>query len=256
MTGADAWARLIASGAPVRDPVAVVVAHADDETLWTGAALGRMADCRLVHLTDSSPRDLGDARRSGFATRGAYAAARMEELDAALVALDASPRRFAYEVPDQEAFEHVPTLVERLVIDCAGVAAIATHPYEGGHPDHDAAALAVRAAADRLGVPVVEFASYNLHGGERVWARFEPDPGCPEHGRPLLPGERARIDRALAAHASQAGVFGDWRPEVERWRAAPRYDFTRPPPGEGCLYDGFGWALTSRRWRERAGAWA
>jgi LmbE family N-acetylglucosaminyl deacetylase len=253
---ADAWARLIASGAPVRETVAVVVAHADDETLWAGAALGRMADCRLIHLTDSSPRDLGDARRLGFDTREAYTAARAEELDAALVALGATPVRIAYGVPDQEAVDHLPSIVERLIVDCAGVEAIATHAYEGGHPDHDAAALSVRIAADRLGVPVVEFASYNLHRGERVWARFEPDPGRPEHSRPLLPDEQARIDAALAAHQSQAGVFSDWRPEVERWRAAPRYDFTWPPPGEGCLYDGFGWALTSASWRERAAAWA
>jgi len=253
---ADAWARLIASGTPVREAVAVVVAHADDETLWAGAALGRMADCRLIHLTDSSPRDLGDARRLGFDTRQSYAAARAAELDAALVALGASPARIGYGVPDQEAVDNLPLLIERLTVDCAGVGAIATHPYEGGHPDHDAAALAVRVAADRLGVPVVEFASYNLHGGERVWAQFGSDPDCPEHSRPLLPNERARIDTALSAHRSQAGVFGEWRPEVERWRAAPRYDFSRPPPGEGCLYDGFGWALTSTRWRERAAAWA
>ena len=256
MSDADAWARLIASGVPVREPVAVVVAHADDETLWAGAAIGRMADCRLVHLTDSSPRDLGDARRLGFDTREAYAAARAAELDAALVALGAMPVRIGHGVPDQESIDHLPLIIERLTNDCAGVGAIATHAYEGGHPDHDAAALAVRVAADRLGVPVVEFASYNRHGGERVWARFEPDPGCPEHSRPLLPDERARIDAALATHRSQAGVFGEWRPEVERWRAAPRYDFSRPPPGEGCLYDGFGWALTSAVWRERAAAWA
>ena len=256
MNDPDAWARLIASGAPVREPVAVVVAHADDETLWAGAALGRMMDCRLVHLTDSSPQDLSDARRLGFATRAEYAATRAEELDAALVALGTAPTRIGYGVPDQELVEHLPMLIGRLMADCAGVSAVATHAYEGGHPDHDAAALLVRAAADRLGVPVVEFASYNLHGGERVWARFEPDPGCPEHSRPLLPDERDRIDRALSAHASQAGVFGEWCPAVERWRAAPRYDFTAPPPGEGCLYDGFGWALTSDRWRERAAAWA
>lgn len=256
MRDADAWARLIASGAPVREPIAVVVAHADDETLWAGAAIGRMADCRLIHLTDSSPRDLADARRLRFDTREAYAAARAEELEAALVALGATPARIGYGVPDQEAVDHLPLLTQRLTADCASVGVIATHAYEGGHPDHDAAALAVRVAADRLGVPVVEFASYNLHGSERVWARFEPDAGCPEHSRPLLPEERARIDAALAAHRSQAEVFGDWRPEVERWRAAPRYDFSRPPPGEGCLYDGFGWALNSAAWRERAAAWA
>lgn len=255
MSRADAFARALASGAPVAEPVAVVVAHADDETLWAGAALARMTDCRLMHLTDSAPHDMADAERLGFAAREDYALARAAELDSALTLLGATPRRYAYGVPDQESVERLSGLIDRLAADCAGVAAIVTHPYEGGHPDHDAAALAVRAAADRLAVPVVEFASYHLVEGERVWARFWPDCDHPEHSRPLLPEERGRIDRALAAHASQAAVFGEWRPEVERWRAAPRYDFTRPPPPGACLYDGFGWALTSERWREAASAW-
>lgn len=245
----------LASGEPIDEPVAVVVAHADDETLWTGAALSRLRNCRLIHLTDSAPRDMADAGRLGIGSREEYAALRARELDRALVELDAAPERFGYGVPDKEAVEHLPELIERLGTDCAGVAAIITHPYEGGHPDHDAAALAVRVAAERIGQPALaEFACYRLVGGERVWAEFAPDPSAPEHRRTLSPFERGRIDRALAAHASQATVFGPWRPELERWRDAPAYDFTRPPPGDAVLYDGFGWQLTSERWRERARA--
>jgi hypothetical protein len=97
--------------------------------------------------------------------------------------------------------------------------------------------------------PVVEFACYAKADGARQFGRFVPDPASPEQVRRLSPDDHARVDAALAAHASQAHVFGDWRPEAERWRTAPRYDFTLPPPGEGALYDGFGWALTSDRWR-------
>lgn len=252
---ADGWAARLAGGERIAEPVAIVVAHADDESLFAGALLRRLARGRLIHLTDGAPRDMRDAARLGFAVRGDYAAARARELDAAVAALGGDPLRRAYGVADQEAIEAVERIADRLTDDLRGAAVVATHAYEGGHPDHDAAALAVAIACDRLGpaAPVrVEFASYHLLDGERVWARFRPDPDRPEHVRPLDAEDRARIDAALAAHASQAAVFDDWRPDAERWRAAPRYDFSRPPPGEGCLYDLFGWSLTSARWRARA----
>ena len=232
-----------------------MVAHADDETLLAGALLRRLEQGRLIHVTDGAPRDMRDAERLGFATREAYAGARARELDAAVAALGGDPARREYRVPDQEAIEAVERVADRLTEDLRGAAVVATHAYEGGHPDHDAVALAVAIACDRLGEAAparVEFASYHLLDGERVWARFWPDPDCPEHVRTLDAEDRERIEAALAAHASQAAVFDDWRPEVERWRAVPRYDFLAPPPPGDCLYDLFGWTLTSDRWRARA----
>lgn len=249
MSKADRWARRLASGDPIDERVALVIAHPDDETLWAGAALRRLRALTLVLVTDGAPEDMADACRLGFATRSAYAAARAIELAGAVAALDARPRLIRYDVPDQGIADDVGMVADRLAHDCADSAAILTHPYEGGHPDHDAVALAVRIAADRIGVPVVEFACYACFDGTRVFARFVADPACPAQERPLDAADRARIGRALAAHVTQASVFGDWRPDVERWRTAPRYDFTRPPPGEAVLYDDFGWAMTSGRWR-------
>ena len=250
------WAERLASGEPIAEPVAVVVAHADDETLWAGSALGRFRDCRLIHLTDSAPRDGGDAARLGIATREAYAALRAAELDEALQRLGATPVRIGYAIADKELVDHLPDLVDRLARDCAGAAAIVAHPYEGGHPDHDSAAFAVSRAAARMVDPpaLVEFASYHEVGGTRVFGRFWTDPEHPEQVRPLPPDERSRVADALAAHASQADVFGEYRPDAERWRAAPRYDFAASPPPGRALYDGFGWDVTSASWRERAAA--
>lgn len=246
------WAAWLADGAVVEEPVALVVAHADDETLWAGSALPRLSSCRLIHLTDSAPRSMIDAHRLGIDRREDYARLRAAELDAALAELGAAPERIAYDVPDQETADHLPELVERLANDCRGVSAVITHPYEGGHPDHDSAALAARIVADRLGCALVEFACYAEFDGTRVFGRFWPGP--PEHTRPLSPFERGAVARALAAHASQRDVIGDYLPDAERWREAPRYDFMRPPPPGRSLYDRFGWAITSERWRERARA--
>ncbi|PAX08046.1 PIG-L deacetylase family protein [Sphingomonas lenta] len=246
------WAARLADGAAVEEPVAVVVAHADDETLWAGSALARLRNCRLIHLTDSAPRSMIDAHRLGIERREDYARLRAAELDAALAELGATPERIAYDVPDQETADHLPALVERLTGDCRGVSAIVTHPYEGGHPDHDGAALACRIVADRLGCALVEFACYAEFDGTRVFGRFWP--GTPEHARPLSPFERGAVARALAAHRSQRDVIGDYVPDAERWRDAPGYDFTGPPPPGNSLYDRFGWAITSGIWRERARA--
>lgn len=232
-----------------------MVAHADDETLFAGALLRRLSDGRLIHVTDGSPRDMRDAARLGFTTREDYASARRRELDVAVAALGGDPARREYRVPDQEAIDEVERIADRLTTDLRGTAVVATHAYEGGHPDHDAVALAVATACDRLGAAAparVEFASYHLVDGERVWARFWPDADLPEHVRTLDAEDAERVAAALAAHASQAAVFDDWRPDTERWRGAPRYDFAAPPPPGACLYDLFGWTLTSDRWRERA----
>ncbi len=248
------WARRLASGARIDAPVALVIAHPDDETLWAGATLPRLAQLTLVLLTDGAPRDMADAGRLGIATHADYAARRAAELDAALAALGVAPKRIAYGLPDQEVTERIAEVAERLARDLIGVEAILTHPYEGGHPDHDAAALAVRLAARRM-VPapaVVEFACYHQVAGERRFGVFWPDDGAPEQVRALTEEERVRVDRAIAAHATQAAVIGDWRPEAERWRAAPACDFALPPPPGVALYDGFGWAMTSARWRALA----
>lgn len=241
------WPERLASGERIAERIAIVVAHPDDETLWTGALLDRLDDAILIHVTDGAPADMDDARRLGFATREEYAGARGAELDAALDRLGYRGARCSYGFPDKGAVHHLASLVDRLCVDLAGAAAILTHPFEGGHPDHDACALAVARAA---AAPAVEFACYCDHAGEREFGRFWPGP--PEQARALTTADRNRIEAALHAHATQASCFGSWRPTHERYRAAPPYDFTAPSPPERTLYDSFGWDLTSARWRELA----
>lgn len=257
MSTALAFAERLASGAQIDEPVAVVVAHPDDETLWTGSALRRLKRLRLILLTDGAPLDMADAVRHGFDSRDAYARARAAEFDAALTALDIRTDYECYDVPDQQAAVMLAPLTDRLAADFTGVAAVITHPYEGGHPDHDAAAFAARVAVDRLGCigsapALVEFACYHAVDGQRRFGEFWADPASPEQRRALDSADRDRVTAAIAQHRTQALVIGDWRPEFERWRAAPAYDFAAPPPPGWCLYDNLGWAMNSARWRALA----
>ena len=230
----------------------LVVAHPDDETLFAGSLLHRLDDGLVIHLTDGAPADMDDARRLGFATREAYADARAAELALALDRLGFTGERRAYGVRDKEAVFHLDAIAARLATDLAGAALVVTHAYEGGHPDHDAAACAVARAVATLGhgAPAhVEFASYCWLDGERRFGTFSPDPRRPEHRRVLAVADAARVEAALAAHATQVDCFGSWRPTHERWRLAPAYDFAALPPVARVLYDSFGWAITSAEWR-------
>src|SRR2546430_865373 len=57
--------------------------------------------------------------------------------------------------------------------------AVITHAYEGGHPDHDAAAFAVHAACRLMGEPpaILEMALYHRRDGQLVSGEFLPWPG-------------------------------------------------------------------------------
>ena len=218
-----------------------------------GALLARFDQLTIVQLTDGAPRDLGDARREGFADWRGYAAAREAELRRALDALGVAPRRVVLGAPDKGAIDRLEAIVDALAPLIADAAAVITHPYEHGHPDHDSAALAVALACGRAGTRErFEFASYHLAEDGAAFGRFWADPEHPEWACELSPAECARKERAVACFATQRETLGQFPLAVERLRRAPAYDFAGPaPPGE-ALYDRFGWELKAEGWRARA----
>jgi LmbE family N-acetylglucosaminyl deacetylase len=251
----------IAARCPIEEPVALVVAHPDDEIYGPGIALRSLRQLTLVHVTDGAPRDMQDVRRAGCATWQEYAGLRRRELGKALETAGISPAaHHFYDLPDKEACEALLALTRRLERDLSGQHIVLTHPYEGGHPDHDACAFGVQAAclllerAGEVGPARVEFASYHQREGSLTAAHFWAAEGVEETVLTLTPEEQARKRAALDRFTTQQYLLAELRPQAERLRLAPRYDFTLPPPPGAAYYDRLGWAITSEAWRERARA--
>ncbi len=245
--------RDLAQGRAIHAPVAVVVAHPDDETLGVGTRLACLRRMILIHLTDGAPRAPGD-RDAGDPAPGDIAAQRMRETDAALQVLDAKPEhRIAYGHPDQESIRHLPEIVAALRRDLDGAAFVLTHAYEHGHPDHDTASLAVylacaSAGARRKRATVIEFPSYHLGAHGARFGAFWHDPERREWIATLGVRERARKAEALECFASQRDMLRNFPLDTERFRRAPDYDFSAPAPPPAAWYDAQDWPIDSRAW--------
>ncbi len=245
--------------------IVVAVAHPDDETIGAGGLLAAGApflDLHVIHLTDGAPRDGHDPVARSFPSWQSYAARRRAEAAAALCTAGLPLSRWeGFGYADQQAMLHMAALARRMAQRLATLApeVVLTHPYEGGHPDHDAASFAVHAACAllaRAGRPVpavVEMASYHNGGGTRTVQDFLPDGGRPVIAVELTALQRRVKARMMAVHRSQARRLVPFRVEVERFRRATPPDFTRPPHEGPLLYETWGAGLTGARWRALAG---
>jgi LmbE family N-acetylglucosaminyl deacetylase len=241
----------------IRPRVLLAVAHPDDETVALGAQLCRCEDLILLHLTDGAPRNLADARWHGFADAASYAAARARELYAALAAGEVSARRFSFGLPDQGLTHALPELCRRVgaLVDRLRPAVLITHAYEGGHPDHDCAALACQAAAVALaGTLRLEFTAYHAAAGTPAWGQFVDKPEQPQIAIALSLEEQRRKSAMLACFATQAAVLASAPRSEERLRIAPAYDFREPPHAGPLWYERMEWGVSGATWRQRAAA--
>jgi LmbE family N-acetylglucosaminyl deacetylase len=246
---------------PVR-ATAVVIAHPDDEAIGCGAQLGRLTDGPLVLMTDGAPRNLQDARTYGFDSAESYASARNLEMQSALAASGLPEALLArLGVPDQEVAFRLVDLAHRLaeLFTRAGTRTVLTHAYEGGHPDHDATAFVVHAAAALLRrsdrhLLVVEMPYYRLGPSGPLYQSFAEEPDCLEITLGLTDGERLIKHRMLEAHATQKSILARFSREVEHYRVAPRYSFTALPNGGLLHYARFEWGMTGARWCDLARA--
>lgn len=235
----------------------MVFAHPDDETVALGARIARFRDAHFILVTDGAVRNAADSRMHSSSSWAEYRDARAREL-AAMLSLSGLGHmsRECFAIPDLEAGLRLMALTRRLAqrIHELQPEFVLTHPYEGGHPDHDACAFAVHHACALAPTPadkqpeILEAAFY--HAGPNVFETevFLPPPApAIEIARVLTPREQSRKRERMDCFITQQSTLSQFACEVERYRIAPHYDFTLPPHPGPALYDHFHWNMTSGR---------
>lgn len=239
----------------------LVFAHPDDEVVALGARLGRFRLARFVHVTDGAPKNERDSRAHGFTRLDDYRRAREAELSRALARAGLQDvDREQLEIPDQEASLQLLWLARRLEGLMEQIPEVVfTHPYEGGHPDHDACAFAVHQAvalvcARGFAAPaILEGAFYHATAEGSQAGTFPDDSGETEQVEyPLSIEEQQRKRALLDCFATQRQTLSGFPLACEHFRVAPQYDFERPPNGGRVLYDQFPWGMTSERFVQLA----
>jgi N-acetylglucosamine malate deacetylase 2 len=224
----------------------LLAAHPDDESIGAGTILSSLPALTIILATDGAPLDMHDARRCGFTTREAYADARKRELHRALEVAEADHAELVeWGVPDKQAAHELPKLTKLLTPLLRTEDMLMTHPYEGGHPDHDSCAFAAHAAARLCGkkLTLVEFTSYHMGPAGLVAEEFlgeSQDVLTIE----LTEEQKGRKRWMLSCFATQSETLKQFPIERERFRPAPAYDFMKPPHEGRLLYEQFGWGIT------------
>ena len=239
----------------------VIVAHPDDEAIGAGGLLAGLPDAVVAHVTDGAPRDVRYAQSKGFQTREEYARARRREVVNALAHVGITPDRcrdFGY--VDGEASMQLLELVFDVadLMDEVRPDIVLTHPYEGGHSDHDATTFAVHLACgilrrDKVPTPLVlELTSYHNYSGTRRVFSFLPFLGTEERTIELTEVEKGLKKRMYQEFSSQRHVLEHFPIALERFRPAPRYLFTNAPHEGQLDYERFCTIITGAQWRSNA----
>jgi N-acetylglucosamine malate deacetylase 2 len=243
-------------------PTMIVVAHPDDEVIGLGSRLPCFRDLQaIIHVTDGAPRKGSDVANAGVATWQEYADLRRREFKAVLAEANcAAAQTPCFWCPDQRALNRITYHARRLaaLFERSRPQHVFTHPYEGGHPDHDAVAASVHCAAmllrSRGFIPplVLEFASYHASADGLESERFLNHDGFPVRDRMLNSGQQAAKQKLFRCYASQRNILAWFPVRCEPIRVAPVYDFSNPPHEGPLLYETFEWGLTGAKWRRVA----
>lgn len=249
--------RLLFECPTVPAPVLIIGAHPDDETLGASAVIAAQAPM-IIQVTDGAPNNPADWRKLGFRCREAYAGARRSESLRALATAGVRAENLVQlGFVDQESSFDPRQLISTMAALLEGKSSFAvfTHPYEGGHPDHDATALAVHAAMALLPMDnrpsLYEFTSYHASANGLETLEFL---GIQTEVNTIFlsPEQCERKRRMLACYETQRETLSQFAVSREKFRPAPKYVFTQAPHPGRLHYENYEWKITGDHWRALA----
>lgn len=223
---------------------AVIVAHPDDEVFGAGGLISRLKDVTVLHITDGVPRN-GYYADAGYSSRSEYARALSEESRRALALANIPSERIVeFGLVGERTPHQLADLTRRVAafLQHTSPDIVLTHPYEGGHPDHDATAFATHAALRLLQQhgfkppSVFEMALHPARDGNGRVLDFLPNEAA-ETTTLLLDKKACELKRQMFACFKTSPPSRENSFARERFRRPPRYDFTAPPRPQTLNYE-------------------
>ena len=240
-----------------RNRCAVIVAHPDDEVIGAGGLISRLRDVTVLHITDGVPESPNVSEASNT-QRAEKVQVLNRECRAALALANIASEHVvefglvAYQAPLQLAdlTRRIASFLRHNAPDT-----VLTHPYEGGHPDHDATAFATHAALRLLRrqgfrpPSLFEIALHPARDGQGRVLDFLPS--VPAEVTTLLLDEKARDlkQQMFACFTNPLEPLRETSFGCERFRRPPKYDFAAPPNDEKMNYEEFASGLSSDDWQ-------
>jgi LmbE family N-acetylglucosaminyl deacetylase len=219
----------------------LIVAHQDDETIGCAFLLRKHASLHVSFCTDGgSPRNRPAWRTLGLTRRSEYVATRRREAYTALRSSGANFRVEFHQKEDGELLNSLQPLYAELAVILQEFRPhfLATHAYEGGHPDHDCCSFITHQLSEEFSIPVWEFPIY--HRGPRgVVAQQFLSPSTdmeylfPDHDRLLYKSNMMAIYKSQD-RLGNLSVFDPSR--LEFYRPQPRYNYTQKPDPASNAY--------------------
>jgi LmbE family N-acetylglucosaminyl deacetylase len=240
------------------DRILLLVAHPDDETIGFGGHIFQCPNLYMVHLTEGSPENLQYALNCGCGSKMEYAELRMNELERALTLCNFD---FSHYYNTKTNDQGVVYAIEKVMGEVLHLikkirpTILLTHPYEGGHPDHDCAAFIAQKVVEVLSentmlsnVRRLEFTCYHGKNGYLETGNF-PDRSQNMMTIQLTPGQRQIKEKMFKCYHSQKEMLSMFCTDKETFREAPVYSFQTPPHEGKLLYENMNMGIESQNWR-------